>query len=62
MYRAPNGFSFVFLVMSITCDMKVILRQDYGAVSVYISIKLETPFVINLSSAQILCDLINSQN
>lgn len=61
-YRAPRGFSWVSLVMSITCDMRVIPRQAYGVVSVYISIKVETPFVINLSSAHIFCDLNNSHN
>ena len=55
-------FSWVSLVRSVTCDMRVILRQTYGVVSVYISIKVETPLVINLSSAQILCDLNNSHN
>jgi hypothetical protein len=33
--------------MSITCDMRVNLRQAYGIASVYISIKVETPLVTN---------------
>ena len=60
--RAPHGFSWISLVMSIACDMRVILRQAYGVVSVCMSIKVETPLVINLSSAQILCDFNNSHN
>ena len=47
MYRTPHGYSWVSMVMSITCDMMVILRQAYGVVSIYISIKVETPLVIN---------------
>jgi hypothetical protein len=45
MYRAPHGYSWVNSVMGIACSMTVILRPVHGAVSIYLSISVETRFI-----------------
>jgi hypothetical protein len=42
MYRATDSYSWVSSVMSIACNMTVILLPVQGAVSVYLSIAVET--------------------
>jgi hypothetical protein len=46
MYRAPDGYSWVCSVLSIACNMLVILCPVHDSVSVDLSIAVETSLIV----------------
>jgi len=46
MYCAPHGYAWVGLAMSISCDMRIILRPEHDIVSVYMYIYVGTRIIV----------------
>jgi len=63
MCHAPHGYSWVNLVIRVSCGMRIILLPVHGVVSFTYLLKWKCTSLLNMvSSAQILFDLNHSQN